>query len=67
MILLNKIEKDKGSKYKRCCMELFDQWLQNAPQTGRKARTWRTLVNVLRDEIGTEPADRIEEILSKTQ
>ena len=42
-----------------CCRELFNQWLQQLPDTGSLPRTWEAVLQIMGEAVGTEVAKQI--------
>ena len=42
-----------------CCHELFNQWLQQLPDTGSLPCTWETVLDVVQEAVGSEVVQHI--------
>ena len=44
----------------RCCCRMFESWLEKAPGTGNKPRTWSTLLKAVQSGYGAATEEGIE-------
>ena len=59
--LLKVIEREQLLKMGDCCTALFEHWLQGAPGTGSKQRSWESVLRAVETGHGTEAEGEIRE------
>ena len=57
--VLRVIREDASDTTRRCC-RMFESWLEKAPGTGNKPRTWSTLLEAVQSGYGAATREGIE-------
>ena len=71
--VLGRVKREHHNIPEKCASNMFDEWLEHSPGTGRKERTWKTVLTSLRDSGREDIVENVtdhftwEGIISKQQ
>ena len=71
--VLGRVKREHHNIPEKCASSMFDEWLEHSPGTGRKERTWKTVLTSLRDSGREDIVENVtdhftwEGIISKQQ